>query len=53
MIPTAALAVSGPLAALLGMGSYLAVFTRIEWHVLAALLPFLIWVYSAIALLLF
>lgn len=48
-IPTG-LALLGTLAALLGVVSHLTIFTRIEWHMLA---PLLVWVYSALAFLLF
>lgn len=50
MIRTPEFAALGTLTALLGVISHLAIFTRIEWHII---LPLLIWVYSALALLLF
>lgn len=50
MIFPTELALLGTLAALLGVVSHLTIFTRIEWHMLA---PLLVWVYSALAFLLF
>ena len=50
MIVTTELAVLGTLTALLGVVSHLAIFNRIEWHMLA---PLLIWIYPALAFLLF
>lgn len=50
MIFTPEFALLGTLTALLGILSHLVIFTRIEWHTLA---PLLIWVYAALAFLLF
>lgn len=50
MIVTTKLALLGTLTALLGVVSHLAVFTRIQWRMLA---PLLLWVYPALAFLLF
>lgn len=50
MIVTTQLALLGTLTALLGVVSHLTIFTRIEWQKLA---PLLIWVYPALAFLLF
>lgn len=49
IIPTE-LALLGTLAALLGVVSHVTILTRIKWHMLA---PLLVWVYSALAFLLF
>lgn len=50
MVISTELALLSTLAALLGVVSHLTIFTRIGWHMLA---PLLVWVYSALAFLLF
>ena len=50
MIDKTELAVLGTITALLGVVSHLAIFDRVDWRLLA---PLLIWIYSALAVLLF
>lgn len=50
MIPTGEFALLGTFTALLGVLSHVVVFTRIEWQ---KLVPILLWIYPALAFLLF